>query len=208
MSIGTAKFSSELTTLKLIMFSNLYPLTNTSYKNFGRAQFLCDLITGAPIDICAHIFQTIGKTAARSVARACLPFSSLLMKIMIQEGIHPISDGRIVPRPRPISMFTLQASKSHSSMPTKTKSFAPSSPSGQAIPMHTETPSTPTLEIRMSRTQPSDPANRLSNLVDGVNQHISGLEKLLVQYNNSVHMRFTSIEAQLDAIQQKIEDSL
>ena len=63
-SINTAKFAPELTTLKLIMFSNLYPLSNTTFINLGRAQFLCDLIIGAPIDICAHIFQTIGKTAA------------------------------------------------------------------------------------------------------------------------------------------------
>ena len=63
-SISTAKFAPELTTLKLIMFSNLYPLSNTTFINLGRAQFLCDLIIGAPIDICAHIFQTIRKTAA------------------------------------------------------------------------------------------------------------------------------------------------
>ena len=66
-SIGTGQFSPELTTLKLIMFSNL-PLSNTAFINLGRAQFLCDLITGVPIDICAHIFQIIGKTTARSVA--------------------------------------------------------------------------------------------------------------------------------------------
>ena len=67
-SISTAKFTPELTTLKLIMFSNLYPMSNTTFINLERAQFLCDLITGAPIDICAHIFQTIRKTAARSAA--------------------------------------------------------------------------------------------------------------------------------------------
>ena len=66
-SIGTAQFTPELTTLKLIMFSNLYPLSNTAFINLGRAQFLCDLISGVPIDICAHIFQTIGRTATRSV---------------------------------------------------------------------------------------------------------------------------------------------
>ena len=64
--IGTAKFAPELNTLKLTMFFNLYPLSNTTFINLGRAQFLCDLITGAPIDICAHIFQIIWKIAARS----------------------------------------------------------------------------------------------------------------------------------------------
>lgn len=63
-SVNTAKFAPELTTLKLIMFSNLYLLSNTAFINLGRAQFLCGLITGFPIDICAHIFQIIGKTTA------------------------------------------------------------------------------------------------------------------------------------------------
>ena len=67
-SIGTVKFAPKPMTLKLIIFSNLYPLSNTAFINLGRAQFLCDLITGVPIDICAHIFQTIGKTAARIAA--------------------------------------------------------------------------------------------------------------------------------------------
>ena len=73
-STGTGKFEPKLKTLKLIMFSNLYPLTNIGFINLGRAQFLSDLITGAPIGICAHIFQTIGKTTGRTTARMCLPF--------------------------------------------------------------------------------------------------------------------------------------
>ena len=36
-SIGTAKFAPELNTLKLIMFFNLYPLSNTAFINLGRA---------------------------------------------------------------------------------------------------------------------------------------------------------------------------
>ena len=46
----------RLKTLTLIMFSILYLLSNTRFINLGRAQFLCDLITRAPINICAHIF--------------------------------------------------------------------------------------------------------------------------------------------------------
>ncbi|KAL0011087.1 hypothetical protein SO802_006195 [Lithocarpus litseifolius] len=174
LSIGTANFTPELTTLQLIMFSNLCPLSNTSFINLGRAQFLCDLITGAPIDICALIFQTIGKTAARSTARACLPFSSLIMKIMIQEGIRPITDGKIVPCLRPIAMFTLQASKSHSSKATKTEPLTHAIPFGHdsATPMHIKTPSTPTLELQRPSTQPFQPsvsADRLNTLIEGIN---------------------------------------
>ena len=37
-SIGTAQFTPELMTLKSIMFSNLYPLSNTAFIiNLGRA---------------------------------------------------------------------------------------------------------------------------------------------------------------------------
>ena len=80
MSIGIANFGPELKTLTLMMFSNLYLLTNTGFINLGRAQFLCDLITGAPIDICTHIFQTKGKKVEWTVACMCLPFYSLIMK--------------------------------------------------------------------------------------------------------------------------------
>lgn len=55
-SIGTAKFEPELKTLTLIMFSNLYPLSNTGFINLGREQFLCDLIIGVSIDIFPHVF--------------------------------------------------------------------------------------------------------------------------------------------------------
>ena len=98
-SIGTAQFSPELTTLKLIMFSNLYPLSNTAFINLGRAQFLCDLITGVPIDICAHIFQIIRKIAAQSAARTNIPFCSLIMKIMLLKSVRPPTDGKIISRP-------------------------------------------------------------------------------------------------------------
>ena len=54
-SIGTAKFAPDLTTLKLIMFFNLYPFSNIAFINLGRAQFLCDLIIGFPIDIYASL---------------------------------------------------------------------------------------------------------------------------------------------------------
>ena len=101
-SIGTTQFMPELTTLKLIMFSNLYQLSNTAFINLGRGQFLCDLIIGVSINICAHFFQTIGKTATRSVTWTCITFCSLIMKIMHLEGVHPPTDGKIVPRPRPI----------------------------------------------------------------------------------------------------------
>ena len=105
------------------MLSNLYPLSNTAFINLVRAQFLCDLITRVLTDICAHIFQTIGKTIARTTAQTCIPFCSLLMKIMVLEGVCLPTDGKILARLRPLSMISLQASKSHSSKAPKSESL-------------------------------------------------------------------------------------
>jgi len=62
----------------------------------------------------------------------------------------------------------------------------------------TSTPSAP----------PSYQADRLSTVIESVSQRISGLERLIYSTNNQVQMRLTTIETQLDAIQQKLEDSL
>ena len=121
------------------MFSNLYPLSNIAFINLGRAQFLCDLITGAPIDICAYIFQTIGKTATRSATRAYILLCSLIMKIILLEGVNPLSDGKMMNCPRPISMITLQASKSHSSKTLKSEHISPATPHAHGSDTHVHT---------------------------------------------------------------------
>ena len=194
------------------MFSNLYPLSNIAFINLGRAQFLCDLITEVPIDICAHIFQTIGKTAARLAARTCIPFCSFIMKIMLLKGIRPPTDGKIVPRPRPISMITLQASKSHSSKAPNSEPFTHATQSGHdsATPMHTKTISPIPSEMQKTGTlsAPSSQADRLSTVIESVSQRIYELKRLIYSTNNHVQMRLTTIETQLDAIQQKLKDSL
>ena len=81
-SIGTSRFKVEIKTLTLIMYSNLYPLINTGFISHGRAQFLCDLINRVPIDICAYFFHISRQTARQSATRTCLPFCSLIMKII------------------------------------------------------------------------------------------------------------------------------
>ena len=138
-SINIAKFAPELTTLKLIIFSNFYPLSNTAFINLGRAHFLCDLITGDLIDICAYIFQTIRKTTTRLATRACIPFCSLIMKIILLEGVNPPSDGKMMNRPRPISMITLQASKSHSSKTPKSEHISLATPYAHGSDTHVHT---------------------------------------------------------------------
>ena len=114
-SIGTSRFKPKMKNLTMIMHSNLYPFTNTGFINLGRAKFLCDLINGAQIDICAHIFHILGRIAGRSTARKCLPCRYPIMKIMTFKRIHP-----------PISFHSLQSSKVHSSIERAKKS--PSKP--------------------------------------------------------------------------------
>ena len=223
-SIGTAKFEPELKTLTLTMFSNLYPLTNTGFINLGRAQFLCDLIIGVSIDIYAHIFQTMGKTAGRVAARMCLPFYNIIMKIMVLKGVCLPKDGTILVRLCPISMESLQMSKSHSSAewekqnPSKT----PKSESlphatlfghgsiAHTTPGHTETASLHTPKLQSTSTQPrqsSSHTDSLTILVEGLHKHISGLANVIYSTNNQVQMRLTTIETQLDEIQRKLEES-
>ena len=168
-SISTAKFAPKLTTLKLIMFSNLYPLSNTTFINLGRAQFLCDLITGVSIDICAHIFQTIRKIMAQSAARGCIPFCSLIMKFILRERINPPSDGKMMTSPRPISMITLQASKSHSSRTPK------SEPSTYETP-HVHAPVAPAQSTGTSSVPLWFQTTKQSHLIMNMAHQISELE--------------------------------
>ena len=68
---------------------------------------------------------------------------------MVLEGVHPPTDGKKLVRLCPLSMISLQASKSHSSKAPKGEPFlhATSFGHGSATPMHTEitSPITPKL---------------------------------------------------------------
>ena len=134
------------------------------------------------------------------------------MKIMLFEGVHPPTNGKIVPRPRPISMITLQASKSHSSKVPKSEQFTHATPSDHdsATPMHTNTVSPFTLELQTTSTlqeQSGPQADMLGTLFESLHLHIVGLEKILYSTNNQVQIHLTTMETQLDAIQQMLEDS-
>ena len=166
-----------------------------------NSPFLCDLITEAPIDICAHIFQTIRKTAARSAAQRCIPFCSLIMKFILREGINPPSDGKMMTRPRLISMFTLQASKSHSSRTPKSKPSTYETTTVHALV-------TPVQSTSTSSIHPGFQTAKQSHLIANVFHRIFDLERLLHFFHNQTQMRLTTIETQQDAIQQKLEESL
>ena len=121
-SIGTRMFTLQVKILALIMYSNVYPLINTVSINIGRARFLYDLITRALIEICAHIFQTLGKTASKSATRTCLPFCNLIMKILLLKGVHNPSIGIVLTHPGPITFHSLKSSKNQSFVETTKKS--------------------------------------------------------------------------------------
>ena len=76
--------------------------------------------------------------------------------------------------------------------------------------MQTETTSPITLELQTTSTQPIQPssqADRLSTFIQGLYQRISGFERALYSTNNQVQKHLTTIETQLDVIQQKLEDN-
>ena len=198
-SISTAKFAPELTTLKLIMFTNLYPLSNTTFINLGRALFLCDLITGAPIDICAHIYYTLRKTACRSAARGVIPFCSLIMKLILRAGIIPPADGKMLPRQRPISLFTLQASRSHSSKSPRSAHISPVTPSApdSETPAHTTSTSRAVPEASPASTPQAQTAphtDRVGSVLEHIQKRVDELVTLLYSTDNRVQMRLETME--------------
>ena len=77
------------------------------------------------------------------------------MKIMVLEGVRPPTDGKILTRLRPLSMISLQASKSHSSKAPKSESFPHATPSGHgsATLVHIETASPITPKLQTISTQ-------------------------------------------------------
>ena len=77
--------------------------------------------------------------------------------------------------------------------------------------MHTETaspipPKLQTTSIQHELSSHQD--DRLGVLFENLHMHIAGFEKVLYSTNNQVQMHLTAIETQLDAIQQKLEESL
>ena len=129
------------------------------------------------------------------------------MKIMVFKGVSPPIDGKKMDRLCPLSMFSLQANKIHSSKASKSEPFLHATSSGQglakATPVHTETVSPIPSKMQTTSTPfapPSSQVDRLSTLIESVSQQISRLERLLYSTNNQVQMHITAIETQLDAI--------
>ena len=123
-SISVSLLSLKLRVLTIIMFHNLYPLSNIRYMNLRRALFLHDLITNEEIDICTHIFHILRKTVTRTDSRTYMPFCCLISRILQLKGIHPLEDESPYPKPSPINIHTLNARIGHRRKGIKTETPA------------------------------------------------------------------------------------
>ena len=115
------------------------------------------------------------------------------MKIVLLKGVNPPSDGKMINRPQPISMISLQASKSHSSQKPKSEHMSPATTSahGSDTLVHTTTisPVTPELQLTSNQPEQSGPqANRLGLLFENLHRHIVGIERLIYSTNNQVQL--------------------
>ena len=99
------------------------------------------------------------------------------MKFILCEGINPPLDGKMMTRPRPISMITLRASKSHSSRTPK------SEPSTYETP-HVHAPVTPAQSTGTSSVLPGFQTAKQSHLIANMFHQISDLELLLHSFHN------------------------
>ena len=174
-SISVSSLSLELRVFTIIMFHNLYPLSNTGYMNLRRALFLHDLISDEEIDICAHIFHILRKMILRTDSRACIPFCCLISRILKFKGIHPYKDESPYPKLSPINIRTLNAGIGHSRKGIKTETSAP--PNG-------------------SRSGSSSYDEKLDNImasVHNISTKISRLATLLHHYNIHCDTKFTSL---------------
>ena len=174
-SINVSSVSPELKVLIIIMFHNLYPLSNTRYMNIGWAMFLHDLISDEEIDICAHIFHILCKTILRTNSRACIPFYCLISRILKLKGIHPSVDESPYPKPSPINSRTVNASIGHSRMGIKTET------------------STSHNGSRSSSSSYNEKLDNIMASIHNISTKMSGLTTLLHHHNIHCDTKFTSL---------------
>ena len=113
------------------------------------------------------------------------------MKFILREGIVPPLDGKMMTHLHPISMFTLQASKSHSSKTTKSAHISPVTPSAPESETHVHTTPTSRVIPEVQQTSipqaQSDPqTNRMGSLLANIQKRIDEMVTLLYSTNNHV----------------------
>ena len=156
--------------------------------NLGRELFLHDLITDEEIDVCSHIFHILAKTVDQIASRNCIPFCSLIWRILKLKGVHPLEDERPYPRPSPINIRTLHASMSHTKKSTKQESHATQGSSSSTSHAYDE---------------------QLDNIMvtlQEITTKISGLATIMHSQHIRLDTKFTSLQTQMDQIQRKLEE--
>ena len=129
------------------------------------------------------------------------------MKIILHEGVSPPRDGKLLVRRRPISISSLEKSKSHSSAERKKQNLSippkgefvqhvTHSSHGSAAHTTETTPShilaPPTINTQLG--QSSSHADWFTILIEGLHERMSGLTNVLYSTNNQVQMRLAAIE--------------
>ena len=107
------------------------------------------------------------------------------MKFILHEGINPPLDGKMMTRPRSISMITLQASKSNSSRTPKNESSTYETP-------HVHAPVTLAQSTSTSSVPSGFQTTKQSHLIANVFHQISNVERLLHSFHNQTQMRLTT----------------
>ena len=110
-------------------------------------------------------------------------------------------------------MYTLQASRSHSSKTPKSAHISPVTLSAleSETPVHTTPtsrviPKVPQASIPQAQTDPQ--TDRVGSLLANIQKRINEIVTLLYSTNNHVQMWLETMENQLEAIQQKLDDNL
>ena len=121
------------------------------------------------------------------------------MKFILREGIVPPTNEKMLTRQRPISMYTLQGSGSHSSKTPKSAHISPITPSDpkSETPVHTTPtsrviPKVPQASIPQAQTDPQ--TDRVGSLLENIQKHIDEMVTRLYSTNNQVQMRLETME--------------
>ena len=108
---------------------------------------------------------------------------------MVLEGVRPLIDGKILARFRPLSMISLQGSKSHSSKAPKSEFFPHVTPSGHGLATPTNTmiasPIPPELQMTsFQHEQSSHQDDRLGVLFENLHMRIARFRRVLYSIDN------------------------
>ena len=189
-SVSVSSLPRKLRVLTIVMFHNLYLLSNTGYMNLRRALFLHDLISNVEIDICAYIFHVLRKMVLQTESRICVPFCYLISRILKIKGIQPTTDESPCTKPSPINMRTFNASIGHSWKRVKTETSTSHSGS------------------RFSTFSFDEKLDNIMIFVHKLSTKMSRLTSILHHHNTRWDMKFTSLQTQLDQIQRKLEEDM